>query len=71
MGTLDDMAGDPEGGGETDDLDAHLHALLGRKATPEMKSAFRAAVHVCMDEYGAEEEEAPVSVASGAKPSGY
>ena len=51
MGMLDELSGE-----EQDELGAHLRVLLGKPASPEMKAAFKAAVHQCMDEYGPEAE---------------
>ena len=59
MGALDELAGSLGEGPaeETDELGAHLRVMLGKPATPEMKAAFKAAVHACMDEYGPEPAE--------------
>lgn len=56
MGALDELAD-----ADVEELDAHLRVLLGKAPSLEQKEAFKAAVHLCMDEYGpgAENEEEP------------
>lgn len=55
---LEDMADEAAPSEEADELGAHLTVMLGKTATPAQKSAFKAAVQACMDDYGAEEEPA-------------